>query len=71
MAIGERIAEQIHAQMLLQTPDAFRPFFEMQSKPAPPSPERSADSRKGGSHMKNDEAGPNYVIAGAFEILVC
>jgi hypothetical protein len=34
MAIGDRIAEQFHAQMLSQMPDAFRPFFEMQSKSA-------------------------------------
>ncbi|MFY9642894.1 MAG: hypothetical protein WCD20_03905 [Rhodomicrobium sp.] len=35
MAIGDQIAEQIQAQMLSQVPDAFRPYFNMQSKPAP------------------------------------
>jgi hypothetical protein len=35
MAIGDRIAGQVHAQMLSQMPDALRPFFEMQPKPAP------------------------------------
>ena len=33
MAIGDQIAGQIHAHMLAQMPDAFRPFFEMRSKP--------------------------------------
>ncbi len=32
MAIGDRIAGQIHAQMLSQMPDAFRPLFETQTK---------------------------------------
>ncbi len=35
MAIGDQIAAQMQAQMLSQMPDAFRPFFEMQSKPPP------------------------------------
>ena len=35
MAIGDQIAEQMQAQMLAQMPDAFRPFFTLQSKPAP------------------------------------
>ena len=34
MAIGDRIVEQIHAQMLSQIQDAFRPFFNMRSKSA-------------------------------------
>jgi glycosyltransferase A (GT-A) superfamily protein (DUF2064 family) len=34
MAIGDQIAEQIQAQMLSQMLEAFRPFFNMQSKPA-------------------------------------
>jgi hypothetical protein len=34
MAIRDQIAAQTHAQMLAQMPDAFRPFFEMRSKPA-------------------------------------
>ena len=34
MAIGDQLAEQIHAQMLSQLPDAFRPFFDVRSKPA-------------------------------------
>ena len=34
MAIGDQIAAQMQAQMLSQIPDAFRPFFNMQSKPA-------------------------------------
>jgi len=34
MAIGEQIAGQVQAQMLSQMPEAFRPFFNMQSKPA-------------------------------------
>ena len=33
MAIGDQIAAQMHAQMLAQMPDAFRPFFNIQSKP--------------------------------------
>jgi hypothetical protein len=35
MAIGDRIAEQVHTQMLSQMPDALRPFFNMRSNPAP------------------------------------
>lgn len=34
MAVGDRIAAQMQAQMLAQMPEAFRPFFNMQSKPA-------------------------------------
>ncbi|MGO9484631.1 MAG: hypothetical protein ACLPX9_08615 [Rhodomicrobium sp.] len=34
MAIGDQLAAQIQAQMLAQMPDAFRPFFNTQSKPA-------------------------------------
>ena len=33
MALGDQIAEQIHAQMLAQMPEAFRPFFDMRTKP--------------------------------------
>ncbi len=32
MAIGDQIAAQMHAQMLAQMPDAFRPLLDMQSK---------------------------------------
>ena len=32
MSIGNQIAGQMQAQMLSQVPDAFRPFFNMQSK---------------------------------------
>ncbi len=35
MAIGDQLAEQIQAQILSQMPEAFRPFFDMRSKPAP------------------------------------
>jgi len=35
MAIGDQVAEQMQAQMLAQMPDALRPFFTVQSKPAP------------------------------------
>ena len=34
MAIGDHIAAQMQAQMLAQIPEAFRPFFNMQAKPA-------------------------------------
>jgi hypothetical protein len=34
MAIGDQIAGQMQAQMLSQMPEAFRPFFNMESKPA-------------------------------------
>jgi hypothetical protein len=34
MAVGDQIAEQIHAQMLAQMPEAFRPFFKMRPKQA-------------------------------------
>ncbi len=34
MAIGDQIAAQMQAQMLSQMPDAFRPFFNLQSEPA-------------------------------------
>ncbi len=34
MAIGDQIAAQMQAQMLAQVPEAFRPFFNMQSQPA-------------------------------------
>ena len=34
MAIGEQIAAQMQAQMLAQIPEPFRPFFNMQLKPA-------------------------------------
>ena len=33
MAIGDQIARQMNAQMLAQMPEAFRPFFEVRSKP--------------------------------------
>jgi hypothetical protein len=35
MAIGDQVVEQMHAQMLSQMPDAFRPFFNMRSGTAP------------------------------------
>ncbi len=35
MAIGDQVASQMQAQMLAQMPDAFRPYFEIPSKPAP------------------------------------
>ena len=31
MAIGDQIVRQMHAQMLSQVPEAFRPFFNMES----------------------------------------
>jgi len=34
MAIGEQVAQQMHAQMLSQMPDAFRPFFNTRSPAA-------------------------------------
>ena len=34
MAIGDQIAAQVQAQMLSQMPEAFRPFFNVDSKPA-------------------------------------
>jgi hypothetical protein len=34
MAMGDQIARQMNAQMLAQMPEAFRPFFDMRSKPA-------------------------------------
>jgi hypothetical protein len=34
MAIGDQIAGQMQAQMLSQMPEAFRPFFNVESKPA-------------------------------------
>ena len=35
MAIGDKVAEQIQAQMAAQMPDAFLPFFSMKAKPGP------------------------------------
>jgi hypothetical protein len=35
ITIGDQIEAQIHAHMLSQMPDAFRPFFDMRPKPAP------------------------------------
>jgi hypothetical protein len=32
IAIGNQIAGQMQAQMLSQMPEAFRPFFNMQSR---------------------------------------
>ncbi len=39
MALGDRIVMQMHAQMLAQMPDAFKPFFNMQTNP-PPVPKK-------------------------------